>query len=52
MLLTHWKPFDPMVAIAVAVNILWSGGRLVAAARLSDCWIILIRKPVEKFGTS
>ncbi len=29
VLLTHWKPFDPMVAIAVAVNILWSGGRLV-----------------------
>jgi cation diffusion facilitator family transporter len=29
VLLTHWKPFDPLVAIAVAVNILWSGGRLV-----------------------
>jgi cation diffusion facilitator family transporter len=27
--LTHWKPFDPLVAIAVAVNILWSGGHLV-----------------------
>ena len=23
-----WKPFDPLVAIAVAINILWSGGRL------------------------
>jgi cation diffusion facilitator family transporter len=29
VMLTHWKPFDPLVAIAVAVNILWSGGRLV-----------------------
>jgi hypothetical protein len=29
VLLTHWKPFDPLVAVAVAVNILWSGGRLV-----------------------
>lgn len=27
-MLTGWKPFDPLVAIAVAVNILWSGGRL------------------------
>ncbi len=29
VLLTGWKPFDPLVAIAVAVNILWSGARLV-----------------------
>src|SRR5208337_4787314 len=29
VLLTDWKPFDPLVAIAVAVNILWSGGHLV-----------------------
>ena len=29
VLLTGWKPFDPLFAIAVAVNILWSGGRLV-----------------------
>ncbi len=29
VLLTHWKPFDPLIAIAVAINILWSGGRLV-----------------------
>jgi cation diffusion facilitator family transporter len=29
VLSTHWKPFDPLVAIAVAANILWSGGRLV-----------------------
>ena len=28
VLVTGWKPFDPLVAIAVAVNILWSGGRL------------------------
>jgi cation diffusion facilitator family transporter len=26
---TGWKPFDPLVALAVAVNILWSGGRLI-----------------------
>lgn len=29
VLLTHWKPFDPLIAIMVALNILWSGGRLV-----------------------
>jgi cation diffusion facilitator family transporter len=29
VLLVHWQPFDPLVAIAVAANILWSGGRLV-----------------------
>jgi cation diffusion facilitator family transporter len=29
VLLTHWKPFDPLVAIVVAANILWSGGQLV-----------------------
>ena len=29
VMLTHWKPFDPLVAIVVAANILWSGGRLV-----------------------
>jgi cation diffusion facilitator family transporter len=28
VMLTGWKPFDPMVAIVVAANILWSGGRL------------------------
>lgn len=26
---TGWKPFDPLLAIAVAVNILWSGGKLI-----------------------
>ena len=38
VLLTHWKPFDPLVAIVVAGNILWSGGRLVwqSAAGLMD----------------
>jgi cation diffusion facilitator family transporter len=29
VLLTGWKPFDPLVAMAVAINIFWSGGRLV-----------------------
>lgn len=28
VLLTGWKPFDPLVAIGVAFNILWSGSRL------------------------
>lgn len=29
VLITGWKPFDPLCAIVVAVNILWSGGHLV-----------------------
>jgi cation diffusion facilitator family transporter len=29
VLLTGWMPFDPLLAIAVAVNILWSGGKLI-----------------------
>jgi cation diffusion facilitator family transporter len=29
VLITGWKPFDPLVAFAVALNILWSGGHLV-----------------------
>lgn len=29
VLVTGWKPFDPLCAIAVALQILWSGGRLV-----------------------
>ena len=29
VLLTGWKPFDPLLAIGVALNILWSGGHLV-----------------------
>ncbi len=28
VMLTRWKPFDPLVALAIAVNILWSGGKL------------------------
>ena len=28
VMLTRWKPFDPLIAIVVALNILWSGGRL------------------------
>ncbi|MGA2570816.1 MAG: cation diffusion facilitator family transporter [Terracidiphilus sp.] len=26
---TGWKPFDPLIALAVAANILWSGSRLI-----------------------
>jgi cation diffusion facilitator family transporter len=29
VMLTGWKPFDPLLAIAVAINILWTGGHLV-----------------------
>lgn len=29
VMLTGWLPFDPLIAIAVALNILWSGARLV-----------------------
>ena len=29
VMLTGWKPLDPLVAIAVALNIVWSGGRLI-----------------------
>ena len=29
VLWTGWKPFDPIFAIAVALNIVWSGGHLV-----------------------
>lgn len=29
VMLTGWKPFDPLCAIAVALNILWSGGSLL-----------------------
>jgi cation diffusion facilitator family transporter len=29
VMLTGWKPFDPILALAVAANILWSGGRLM-----------------------
>jgi cation diffusion facilitator family transporter len=29
VLLTRWKPFDPLIAFVVAGNILWSGGHLV-----------------------
>ena len=29
VMLSGWKPFDPLLAIAVAINILWSGGHLV-----------------------
>ena len=29
VMLTGWKPLDPLVALAVAANIVWSGGRLM-----------------------
>jgi cation diffusion facilitator family transporter len=32
VLFTGWKPFDPLCAIAVALNILWTGAGLIARA--------------------
>lgn len=32
VLLTGWLPFDPILAIGVAINILWSGGKLMRVA--------------------
>jgi cation diffusion facilitator family transporter len=29
VILTGWKPFDPLFAFAVAANILWTGGKLM-----------------------
>jgi len=29
VIFTGWLPFDPILAIAVALNILWSGGKLI-----------------------
>jgi len=29
VIFTGWKPFDPLIAILVAANILWSGARLI-----------------------
>ncbi len=29
VMVTDWLPFDPMLAILVALNILWSGGKLI-----------------------
>ena len=29
VMMTGWKPFDPLIALAVAANILWTGGRLI-----------------------
>jgi cation diffusion facilitator family transporter len=29
VMVTGWKPFDPLIAILVAANILWSGARLI-----------------------
>ena len=29
VMLTGWRPFDPILAIIVALNILWSGGKLI-----------------------
>ncbi len=51
VMLTGWKPFDPLVAIAVAVNILWSGGRL-AWRSVKDCSTTPIRERANRFARS
>ncbi|MBL8230989.1 MAG: cation transporter [Bryobacterales bacterium] len=32
VIFTGWKPFDPLIAIAVALNIIWSGATLIRTA--------------------
>lgn len=34
VIFTGWKPFDPLIAIAVALNIIWSGATLIRTAVL------------------
>lgn len=49
VLVTGWLPFDPLVAIAVATNILWSGGSLIrrSVAGLMDYADPLIARKLE-----
>ena len=49
LVMTHWKPFDPLVAIAIAVNILWSGGRLRLAFRR---WTTRLLRPANRKANS
>lgn len=47
---TGWKPFDPLCAIAVALNILWSGGHLIwqSVTGLMDYSDPEVRKAVDE----
>jgi len=47
---TGWKPFDPLCAIAVALNILWSGGHLIwqSVTGLMDYSDPGVRKAVDE----
>jgi cation diffusion facilitator family transporter len=49
-LITGWLPIDPMVAIAVGINMLWSGGRLVgrAVAGLMDKTDIALDREIRR----
>lgn len=51
---TGWKPFDPLCAIAVALNILWSGGHLIwqSVTGLMDYSDPGVRKAVDEALTS
>jgi cation diffusion facilitator family transporter len=50
VMLTGWKPFDPLCAFAVALNILWSGGQLAwrSVSGLMDYSDPGVRSEVEK----
>ena len=53
VMLTKWKPFDPLLAIAVAINILWTGGHLVwRCFSSSDCLTIRIPKLGRQIGNN
>jgi len=49
VMLTGWKPFDPLFAIATALNILWTGGGLCikAAFGLLDVNDLRVEREVE-----
>ena len=50
--LTGWRPFDPLIAIAVAQKILWSGGRLAWRALRWDCSTTPIQRSENSFAES
>lgn len=53
VLVTGWRPFDPLVAIAVAINIIWSGAGLVrrSVAGLLDYSAPELEEPLRTAAT-
>jgi cation diffusion facilitator family transporter len=59
-LLTGWLPFDPILAILVALNILWTGGKLIRRSigglmdesdpKVNEMLHTLLKKETEKYG--